>query len=139
MRILVFGNPLVAEDSLAIKVAKELQKELPGVQFVHFDTMEDLEKEGPKIIVLDVAKGITKTAMVEPGQLEMQKIVSLHDFDVAWNIALLKKLGKLKEAKIIALPWSGKVGECKKDAKKLIVLLDENAEKPKNAKKTRRC
>jgi Ni,Fe-hydrogenase maturation factor len=127
MRILVFGNPIVAADSLAIKVAHALQKELPEVQFVHFDTMEDLEKEGPNIIVLDVAKGIRKTALLSASDLELQRIHSLHDFDLGWTLALLAKLGKIKKAQIIALPYGASAAECKSDAKKIIEKLGRAA------------
>lgn len=114
MRMLVFGNPLHREDSLALRVAKKLQKKLPGIRFVPFDTAEDLESEAESgsLLILDVAKGISKPALLSLSDLQVQKIHSLHDFDLAWNLLLLKKLGKISDAKIIALPYGSSPHSC---------------------------
>lgn len=120
MRVLVFGNPLHKEDSLALKVAKELEKDFKDVQFIPFDTAEDLEEQGTEPIILDVAKGISEPQLLHLSDLEVQKSYSLHDFDLAWNLKLLKKLGKIKDATIIALPYGSSVSSCRRKALALL-------------------
>jgi Ni,Fe-hydrogenase maturation factor len=123
MRVLVFGNPLHAGDSLALKVAKKLAKKLPEFQFVPFDTAEDLEEQGEELVILDAAKGIKAPAMLHLSDLELQKSYSLHDFDLAWNLTLLAKLGKIRDAKIIALPYGSTASSCEKGALALLLSI----------------
>ncbi|MCX8196873.1 MAG: hypothetical protein N3G80_00965 [Candidatus Micrarchaeota archaeon] len=105
MRILVFGNPLSSKDSSALKISNMLEGKIKGVEFVHFDTAEDLEKQGQEITILDTVVGIKKPRLISLSELELpQKPLSLHGFDLAWSLMLLKKLGKLKKATIIGVP-----------------------------------
>ncbi|MEM3060585.1 MAG: hypothetical protein QXW70_03425 [Candidatus Anstonellales archaeon] len=103
-RILVFGNPLFKDDSIAIQTARFLQKKLPEFHFVPFDTSEDLEKEGKDLLILDTVIGIRSPRLVSLDELSLKKPYSLHDFDLAWTLLLLKKLKKLEKATIIGLP-----------------------------------
>ncbi|MEM4555104.1 MAG: hypothetical protein QXT25_04625 [Candidatus Anstonellaceae archaeon] len=104
-RVLVFGNPLALHDSAAIKIARKLSSKIKDVEFVHFDTSEDLEKEGDKVAILDVVVGLKEPRIVKIDELELSDApLSLHGFDLAWNLLLLKKIGKLKEAVIIGVP-----------------------------------
>jgi len=123
MRVLVFGNPMHGKDSLALRLAKRLEKKLLDFQFIPFDTAEDLEgeaSEGKELVILDAAKGIRKPTLLRLPDLQLQKSYSLHDFDLAWNLALLKKLGKIKDAKIIALPYGSAISACEKGALSLL-------------------
>lgn len=105
MKVLVFGNPLAAIDSAAVKIAEKLDGKIPGVSFVRFDTAEDLEKECPRLLILDVVVGLSKPRLVTLSELQLAaKPLSLHGFDLTWNLLLLKKLGRLKSATIIGIP-----------------------------------
>ncbi|MCX8197944.1 MAG: hypothetical protein N3F07_01985 [Candidatus Micrarchaeota archaeon] len=105
MRVLVFGNPAAKEDSSAVEIAKRLEGKMPGVEFVLFDTAEDLEKEGPAPVILDVVFGLKAPKIVRLGQLEKPaNPISLHGFDLIWSLLLLKKIGKLRSATIIGVP-----------------------------------
>lgn len=107
MKILVFGNSLVKEDSLALRIMPNLQEEFKEIEFKELDPAENLEDEieDGKLIILDVAEGIEKVIMLDKiEQLKTNKICSMHDFDLAYNLKILKKIGKLKEIKIIAIP-----------------------------------
>lgn len=106
IKILVFGNPLVESDSLALKVSKKLEKELPGIEFKEFDTAENLEKEGENIIILDVVKGLKKVEIIEDlEKLDRRTIFSLHDFDLSHELKILKKIGMIKKVRIIGIPY----------------------------------
>lgn len=105
IKVLVFGNPLVEKDSLALKIAKRLEKEIPNVEFKEFDTMENLEKEGKKIIIVDVVEGLRKVKIIDNlNILKKNKIFSLHDFDLSYELELLKKLKLIEKFKIIGIP-----------------------------------
>lgn len=106
--ILVFGNPLVNKDSLALKIADKLSMlhELNNeFKFIKADSLDNLEEYGENLLILDVAENITKVELItDLKMLEQNKIYSMHDFDLGFNLKLLKKLGKIKSVKIIAIP-----------------------------------
>lgn len=105
MKVLVFGNPLARVDSAAVKIAARLGRSLPGIEFVRFDTAEDLEKEGENLVIMDAVVGLEKPRRVSLSELELSaNPLSLHGFDLIWNLLLLKKLGRLKSAIIIGVP-----------------------------------
>ncbi|MEM5832089.1 MAG: hypothetical protein QXW01_01600 [Candidatus Aenigmatarchaeota archaeon] len=105
MKIYVFGNPLVKKDSLAVKLSKKLKKVFPQIDFVEFDVVEDLKEEN--LVIMDVAEGIEKVEIIEDlDLLENRKIYSLHDYDLSYELKLLKKIGKIKNVKIIAIPFN---------------------------------
>lgn len=105
MKIYVFGNPLVKKDSLAVKLSKKLKKVFPQIDFEEFDVVEDLKEEN--LVIMDVAEGIEKVEIIEDlDLLENRKIYSLHDYDLSYELKLLKKIGKIKNVKIIAIPFN---------------------------------
>ena len=102
-KIYVFGNPIVAEDSLAVDVAKKLEKELKDIEFIYIDPNEEINDK--EIVILDVACGIKKVSLLNDlDQLELGKKVSLHDFDTTFSLKLMKKIGLIKKVTIIAIP-----------------------------------
>ena len=106
MKILVFGNPLVKKDSLPLKLLPELRKNFPSITFKEFDAVEDLQKEGRNLIILDTVKGIQNACLLNLNSIKIDKIYSLHDFDLGYSLKLLKKLDKIDNAKIIAVPMN---------------------------------
>ena len=105
--VLVFGNPLVQKDSLALRLLPKLRKALPGIEFVELDgtEAEEIAGYGPDLLILDVAEGIKEPALItDLDKLELPKALSMHDFDLAWNLKLLMKVGKIKSVRIIAVP-----------------------------------
>nr|MBA4405224.1 hypothetical protein [Nanoarchaeum sp.] len=62
--IYVFGNPLVKEDSLPLKLIEKLKKEFSSLNFKEFDTVEDLEFE-KELNIIDTVKGIKKVEIIE--------------------------------------------------------------------------
>lgn len=105
MKILVFGNPLLKNDSIPLQLIPKLQKEFPEIAFQDFDPTENLEKEGKNLIILDTIQGLKKIKLIESiDQISKTKIYSMHDFDLGYNLKLLKKIGKIDSAKIIGIP-----------------------------------
>ena len=102
-KIYVFGNPAVAQDHLAILVARKLEKDFPTISFVYADPNEEIHEK--EMVILDVALGIDKVSLINDlQQLETGKKVSLHDFDLAFSLQLMKKIGLVQKVCIIAIP-----------------------------------
>jgi Ni,Fe-hydrogenase maturation factor len=103
--VFVAGNPLVEEDSLALKVAKELGKELEDVEFKAIDSLSEIEEIPDNLCIIDVAKGLRKVEVIRDlEKLQELKLISLHDFDIGTELLLFKKIGKVKNVTIIAIP-----------------------------------
>lgn len=106
MRILVFGNPLVAKDSIALQALPFLQERFSDIEFKEFDAVEDLEKEGSEPILLDSVEGIPYCMIItDLSKLEKtSRQVSMHDFDLRHTLLLLHKMGIIKRVIIIGIP-----------------------------------
>jgi len=104
--IYVFGNPLVKEDSLPLKLIGKLKKAFPSLKFKEFDTVEDLELE-KEINIIDTVKGIKKVELIEDiDKIITEKIYSMHDFDLGYNLKLLKKMKMIEKVRIFGIPSS---------------------------------
>jgi hypothetical protein len=103
MKVSVFGNPDLKEDSLVVRLVPKLKKKLPGVEFKVEDPVEGLRPpEDGLWVILDVAKGIEGVRVVNDlDKLIDERRVSLHDYDLGMELKLLKKLGKIKELRLI--------------------------------------
>ncbi len=121
MKILVFGNPLLKEDSLPIKLLPKLRQLYPNIEFKEIDPTENLEAQGKHLIILDTIKNIDKITIIDDiNKLKANKLYSMHDFDLALNLKLLKKLNKIELVKIIGLPMEISKNEAIKQISKLL-------------------
>lgn len=104
-KILVFGNPLVRKDSLPPSLIGDLSKEFPKIEFKEFDAVEDLQKEGRHLYILDAVEGIDKVEIIKNIDiLVTSKIYSVHDFDLAYTLKLLKNTNMIDKVTIIGVP-----------------------------------
>ena len=103
-KILVFGNPHLEDDNLAVKVSKRL--DIKGLEVEHCSTPDDLlNYELENVLILDVAKGIKRVELFDDiDSLEFSVIFSLHDFDLSFFLKILKETGKVKKINIIGIP-----------------------------------
>ncbi|MBU0530074.1 MAG: hypothetical protein KKC05_00195 [Nanoarchaeota archaeon] len=105
MKIFVFGNPLVDQDSLPLKLITHLQESFPEIIFVELDPQENLEDIGGSPVILDTVFGIKEVKVIEDiDKLEDSPRFSMHDFDLGTNLKLLRKMGKIDSVKIIGVP-----------------------------------
>ena len=133
LRILVFGNPLVKEDSLPLELLPDLQKEFPSIEFVEFDAAEDLEKEvrDGGLLIIDAVKGPGKVALItDIDSIAENKIYTMHDFDLGLTLKLLKKMGMLESVKIFGVPTGYGKRKAMKELKEL--LAEETGCSPKS-------
>ena len=122
--IFVAGNPLVAADSLALQVAEQLEGKIRGIEFVAIDSLDELqEKEKQNLCIMDVAFGIKKVELIESVEkLFTKQPVSSHDFDLAIQLKVLQKMGKIGKVRIIAIPANCNLGKAVKEVKRLLEL-----------------
>jgi Ni,Fe-hydrogenase maturation factor len=119
--IYVFGNPLIKEDSLPLKLIDKLRKEFPSLQFKEFDTVEDLQEK--ELNIIDTVKGIKKVELIEDlDKVITDKIYSLHDFDLGYNLKLLKKMKMIDKVRVFGVPFRINEKEAFKCLKKLIEI-----------------
>lgn len=107
MTIFVFGNQLLKEDSLPLKLLPQLRKDLPEIDFIVADPNENFPPKGVKdLIILDTVLGITEPRVLDLNNLKEQKTtpISPHDYDLMFHLQLLIKLKKISSVKIIAVP-----------------------------------
>ena len=113
MNVYVFGNEYVAEDKRAIEVARELEGAIEGISFVFVNPNEDVPFVDQRLsVILDTVEGIQDVALVEGDRIDglvLSPRGSVHDFDLAFQLRYLRKLGKLGEVTIIGIPQEGEV------------------------------
>jgi len=127
MRILVFGNALVKEDSLPLRVLPQLKKVFPEIEFREFDTAEDLEKESGELIILDTVKGIRKVEIFsDVDSFSESPRYSLHDFDLLFSLKLLKKMKLVKKVTIIGVPAKSEMKKTIEGVSNAIRMLQVN-------------
>jgi Ni,Fe-hydrogenase maturation factor len=126
MKIFVFGNEFLKNDSLAKEIVDELQIE--DVEFVKCDSLTDIFDEN-EIVILDVVDKIEDVILIEDvNELKDNQICSLHDFDLSFFLQLKDRFGDLKKVKIIGIPMKGDKERLKKDVIKRVEEMDENFE-----------
>ena len=105
--VYVFGNPLVKEDCLPLKLIGKLRKEFPSLNFKEFDTVEELQER--ELNIIDTVKGIKKVELIEDiDKIITDKIYSMHDFDLGYNLKLLKKMKMIDKVRIFGIPMNMK-------------------------------
>ncbi|HET7345405.1 MAG TPA: hypothetical protein VFJ05_06005 [Nitrososphaeraceae archaeon] len=104
-KILIFGNPIVKRDRIALVLAQNLRKEFPQIQFKEFDAVEDLQKEGQSLYIIDAVDGVNDvTVITDVNSIIVNKIYSVHDFDLGYYLKLLKKMDMIKQVVIFCIP-----------------------------------
>ena len=119
-KILVFGNPYLEEDNLAVRIGRRLSKQ--GFEVEHCGKPDDLlNYELENVILLDVAKGIDKVDVFDDiDSLEFSVIFSLHDFDLGFFLKLLKESGRVEKVNIIGIPQGYDEDKALKEVKDLV-------------------
>jgi Ni,Fe-hydrogenase maturation factor len=111
MRVHVFGNEHVPEDARAIEAARKLENTVEGASFFYVNPNEDVPFVGERhVVILDAVQGIHDVALIEGvDNLVLSPRGSVHDFDLAFQLRYLKKLGRLGEVTVIGIPKEGEV------------------------------
>ncbi len=103
--IYIFGNPLLTFDNLPIRLKPKLEKAFPDINFIIQDPNENLHPENGELFIIDTVEGIKDVILIEDlDQIKNDPKYSMHDFDLGFNLKLLKKIGALQKVKIIGVP-----------------------------------
>jgi Ni,Fe-hydrogenase maturation factor len=127
--IFVAGNPLIEQDSLALRVAEQLQGKIRGIEFREIESLDALqEKEKQNLCIMDVAAGIKKVQLIQGiEKLQTKQPISSHDFDLAMQLKVLQKLGKLGKVEIIAVPARCDLKKATREVNRFIRELQKSA------------
>src|SRR5215203_966654 len=113
MKVYVFGNEDVSEDSRAIEAVEKLDHAIAGVSFVFVKPNEDVPFVNESyVVILDTVDGIRDVALIEGDETDaliLSPRGSVHDFDLAFQLRYLRKLDKLGDVTIIGVPQEGRV------------------------------
>lgn len=113
MRVYVFGNEDLPEDRKAIEAAKQLDGAMDGVSFIIVKPNEDVPfADESRVVILDAVQGFEEVALIEGDEIEeliLSPRGSVHDFDLAFQLRYLRKIGKLGDITIIGVPQEGRV------------------------------
>lgn len=122
--IYLVGNPLVPDDSLPFRIREKLSRRLPSFNFQELDPNENIENLTGTLYLIDTAQGLKKVQLLENiDQLKVEYVCSPHDFDLAYTLKLLKKIGQIKDVKIFGLPMGMDEEEA---VRQLVPLLISN-------------
>ena len=103
-KILIFGNHLVKQDNLPLRILPQLKQKFPNIEFKEIDSTENLQQEldeNKNLTIIDTAidiqeiKTITLKTQDDFKKLQLPNSLSMHDFDLAYNLRLLKKVNFL--------------------------------------------
>lgn len=130
MKIYIFGNEDLPEDNIAINFAKNAKKDFKDLEFVFVKPNEDLPfNNEEEVVIVDVVMGITDITIIDSNDIDLLQLPprsSAHDFDLAFQLKYLKKLGKISEVTIIGIPY-GKKCDYSIFKSKLISLLSNQS------------
>ena len=102
--VYVAGNPLVKEDSVPLKLKDKLAESFPSIEFRELEPTDDMP-EDRTLNIIDTVIGVDKVTIISDiDKIVTGKVYSLHDFDLGFNLKLMKKMGKLDEVHIIGVP-----------------------------------
>ena len=111
MKVYVFGNQDMLEDSWAHKHTEKLSADFPKIKFIFIKPNEDLPFVDEKqIVIMDAGEGISKARIFEdadPDKIKLSPRTSVHDFDLGFQLKYLKKIGKLGKITILGIPMTG--------------------------------
>ena len=86
---------------------------MDGVSFVFVGTNEDVPfVDEARVVILDVVHGIREVALISGDDIDRfapPPRASVHDFDLAFQLKYLKKIGRLGEVYVLGIPKEGEV------------------------------
>ncbi len=128
-KVYVFGNLLIEKDSLPIRLIPLLKKEMPKFEFIEMDPSEEINPENKNLTIIDTVIDINEVVLLNDiKKIETQKICSLHDFDLGYNLKLMKKFGMINKVNIICVPEKIEEKKAVSEIKKIITSLFSESE-----------
>lgn len=106
-KIFCFGNELFEGDEVAKHLAARIKN--PNFEFIIAESPTEILNAPQELIILDVAKGIDEVKLLkDTSKLTTFHSITAHDMDLNFFLKLMQETGKIKDVKIIALPFGNK-------------------------------
>ena len=113
MKVYVFGNKAVPKDAGAIEVAEGSEGAVDGVSFVFVEPNEDVPfVDEERVVILDAVHAIPEVGLISGDDIDRfapSSRGSVHDFDLAFQLKYLRKIGRLGEVYVVGIPQEGEV------------------------------
>lgn len=123
MNIYMLGNPLLEQDSLPVRILPELKKLFPNINFSEIDPTEEFPDE-ENLIIIDTEMNTNKVRILDKlediEKIQSSPALSLHDFDLGFQLKLAKKLGKINKITLICVPSESKEEKLLEELKPII-------------------
>lgn len=107
-KVYVFGNEDVKIDAKTFEILEKLRHDFDNLEFVKVMPNADVPFGDEKdVIIFDVVQGIRNIHIFSEKDIDKVQLsprTSVHDFDLAFQIKYLLKLGKLKKIMIVGIP-----------------------------------
>lgn len=120
MKILVFGNPDISKDSLPVRLIAKLNREFPDIEFIHLDGIDEIQEHGKNLIIIDSVQGIKNCIVLRDPNMISGKVLSLHEFNLADNLILLKRVKLIDSFLVFCVPMRISESNALKQLKNLI-------------------
>lgn len=122
MKIFYFGNFVVPEDSLVIKLIPMLKKSFSEIQFIHSDPTDEWWCAEEIPVIIDSVAILKKVTLFKDlSSFDRPNFrITPHDYDLFMDLSLLIKLKKIKSFEIIGVPNIGNIVELFSDVCDLI-------------------
>jgi Ni,Fe-hydrogenase maturation factor len=113
MQVYVFGNPDQELDNKPLKMLGKLRLDFPQVDFTEVKPNQEVNFEDQSMVyILDTIAGIDETHIFDESAIDRLTITSqssVHDYDLAFQLKYLKKLGKINKISILGVPQDKEV------------------------------
>ena len=121
--IYLLGNQSFEKDSLSLKLLPFLSSAFPNISFIPLDPTENFPQEN-NLIIIDTIINSNKILIIkEINQIQPSPNYSLHDFDLKFQLSLLKKLNLLNDFTIIGIPNNLSEEQALEELKQIITSL----------------
>jgi Ni,Fe-hydrogenase maturation factor len=108
MKVYIFGNQDIDIDNKPLLFLKQLKLDFSLIDFVVVKPNEDINFENESnVLIVDTVAGIDKPELLDESavdKLSVSRGSSAHDYDLAFQLKYLKKLGKINKINILGIP-----------------------------------
>jgi len=113
-KIFAFGNEYFEGDEVAKELAKKINSN--DFEFIIAQSPNEILNVNEELIIIDVVKGLKEVKLIENiDDLVLTNSLTCHDLDLGFYLKLMKETGKIKEVKIIGLPFGNNNYDCLKE------------------------
>ena len=96
---------MLSIDNVPVRLKPRLESRFPDIEFIIQDPNENLKPLDRELVIIDTVTGPADVVIIDDvDKVEMSATCSMHDFDLGFNLKLLKKIGMLEKVRIFGVP-----------------------------------